>query len=146
MTDAEVLREFLRREQRWGRTLQALNLFHQSHLGKLTTQIQWIGGRELGRLSWLGFSWHEEMFWFGYGLREGTWLPLIEADQRSKYSSVWQSIEAQLGRQWEAITTEGKLYRRLWAPASLAGSEHDELEWFKARSKELHEYLVTPEA
>lgn len=145
MTDAEVLQEFTQRQQRWLRTLQELRTFHESQMGKVTTQIQWVSGRELGRLSWLGFYWHQEMFWFGYGLHDKVWRPLIEADNRSKSSEVLRNMRAQLFGTWESVAAEGNLYRRLWSPAKSTGGAESDLEWFKSRSRELHEYAVQPE-
>ena len=144
MSDAQILQQFLGREQRWLQTLQVLRAFHESQMGKLTTGIRWIGGSELGRLSWLGYYWHQEMFWFGYGLHEGTWRPLIEADNRSKFSGVLENLQAQLCGTWESIAAEGNLYRRLWSAPEIAGESESELEWFKARSRELHEFVVQP--
>lgn len=142
--DGEVIAQFLVREQRWLRTLEALRDYHQVQTGKLMTGIQWIGGRELGHLSWLGYYWHHEMFWFGYGLHEAVWRPLIEADNRSKYSGVLENLRAELSGTWESISAEENLYRRLWSKADVAGNSEAELEWFKARSRELHEFVVQP--
>jgi len=144
MTDAEVLQQFLMREQRWLQVLQGLRTFHESQMGKLTTGIQWVAGRELGRISWLGYYWHQEMFWFGYGLNEGRWRPLIEADNRSKHSAIWQSMRTQLCGTWESVAAEGNLYLRLWAPADVAESAEKQVNWYKERSRELHEYVVQP--
>ncbi|HWL15381.1 MAG TPA: hypothetical protein VNR00_07235 [Opitutus sp.] len=144
MTDAEVLHQFLAREQRWLQTLQALRSFHEAQMGKVMTGIQWIAGRELGRFSWLGYYWHQEMFWFGYGMREGLWRPLIEVDNRSRFSDVLESMRTELSGRWESVTAEGNLYRRLWSEPSVAGESASELEWFKARSRELHEFVVQP--
>lgn len=145
MTDAQVLHEFLQREQRWLHTLQALRSFHETEMGKVTTAVQWVGGRELGRLSWLGYYWHREMFWFGYGLHGAQWRPMIEADNRSRFAEVWQSMRHQLSGNWEAASAEGSLYLRLWSPDGIGGSSESETEWFKSRSRELHEYVVQPE-
>lgn len=145
MTDAEVLQAFVRRQQRWLQTLHQLRTFHESQMGKVTTQIQWIAGRELGRLSWLGYYWHQEMIWFGYGLHNGAWKPLIEADNRAKCSEVLESMRSQLSGTWESVGAEGNLYRRLWSPADVLKKPDGALEWWQARSRELHEYLVAPE-
>jgi len=142
MTDAEMLQQFVIREQRWLQTLTNLRAFHESQMGKAMTGIQWIGGREFGRISWFGYYWHQEMFWFGFGLHDGTWRPLIEADNRSKHSDVWQSMRTQLCGTWESVTAEGNLYQRLWAPPGIAEAVEPQLEWFKERSRELHEYAV----
>ena len=144
MKDAEVLQQFLAREQRWLQALHTLRHYHETQMGKVTTGIQWIGGHELGRLSWLGFYWHQEMFWFGYGLHEGTWRPLIEADNRSKFSGVLENMRDELFGTWQSVAAEGNLFRRLWAPADVAGVSETELDWFKARSRELHEFVVQP--
>lgn len=144
MTDAEAIRVLLNREQRWLQVLQTLRGFHETQMGKVTTGIQWIGGRELGRFSWLGFYWHQEMFWFGYGLHEGVWRPLIEADNRSRFATVLENMRSELSGVWETVSAEGTLYRRLWSSAEVAGTSEDELEWFKARSRELHEFVVQP--
>lgn len=144
MSDAQAIQQFLVREQRWLKTLQSLRGYHETQMGKVTTGMQWIGGRELGRLSWLGYYWHQEMFWFGYGLHEGVWGPMIEADNRSRFSAVLESMRTELSGSWESVTTEGNLYRRLWARGEVAGESERELEWFKARSRELHEFVVQP--
>lgn len=144
MSDADAIQQFLVREQRWLKALQALRGYHEAQMGKVTTGIQWIGGRELGRFSWLGFYWHQEMFWFGYGSSEGVWRPLIEADNRSKYGAVLDNMRVELCGIWESVTMEGNLYRRLWSPTEVAGKSETELEWFKARSRELHEFVVQP--
>ena len=144
MSDADVLQQFLAREQRWLQVLHALRNDHETHMGKVTTGVQWIGGKELGRLSWLGFYWHQEMFWFGFGLHEGVWRPLIEADNRSKYSAILENMRTELYGTWESVAAEGNLYRRLWSSPAAAGSSETELDWFKARSRELHEFVVQP--
>jgi len=144
MTDAEVLHQFVSREQRWLQTLQALRSYHETQMGKVTTGIQWMGGRELGRLSWLGYYWHQEMFWFGYGLQDGVWRPVIEADNRSRYSSVLEKLRVELCGTWESIAAEGNLYRRLWSAQAASCSSETELDWFKVRSRELHEFVVQP--
>ena len=144
MNDAEVLQQFLVREQRWLQALQALRTYHEAQMGKVTTGIQWMGGRELGRFSWLGYFWHLEMFWFGYGLHEGVWRPLIEADNRSKYCGVLENLRTELSGTWESVAAEGTLYRRLWSPVTTSGASDSELDWFKARSRELHEFVVQP--
>jgi hypothetical protein len=144
MTDAQIIQQFLAREKRWLQTLQTLRSYHEIQMGKVTTGVQWIGGRELGRLSWLGYYWHQEMFWFGYGLHEGLWRPLIEADNRSRLASVLDSMRTELCGTWESVAAEGTLYRRLWSPAEGFGTSEAELDWFKARSRELHEFVVQP--
>lgn len=144
MNDADILQQFVSREQRWLQTLQRLHSYHESQMGKVTTGIQWMGGRELGRLSWLGYYWHQEMFWFGYGLHEGVWRPVIEADNRSRYSSVLEKLRVELCGTWESIAAEGNLYRRLWSAPAASSSSETELDWFKARSRELHEFVVQP--
>lgn len=145
MTDADVLRLYLQREKRWLQTLQTLRGFHESQMGKVTTQIQWVAGGELGRFSWLGYYWHREMIWFGFGLLEGVWRPLIEADNRSSCSEVLESMRTQLSGEWQSVVTAGHLYRRLWSPSEVVAEPERELEWWRARSRELHEYLVQPE-
>lgn len=144
MTDAQIIREFLEREQGWLRVLHGVRDYHQKRMGKLITAVQWVGGKELGRFSWLGYYWHQEMFWFGYGLNEGIWRPMIEADNRSKFSAVLDNMRNELAGVWESVTTEGNLYRRLWSPVEVAGRFEAELEWFKARSRELHEFALQP--
>lgn len=145
MTDAQAISEILVREQRWVRALQGLRAYHESQMGRVTTGIQWIGGKELGRFSWLGFYWHQEMIWFGYGLHEGVWRPLIEADNRCKVSGVLEAMKTELAGSWETVAAaEGNRYRRLWSAAEVAGQSESELEWFKARSRELHEFVVQP--
>lgn len=144
MNDAEIIQQFLAREQRWLQTLQTLRGYHEAQMGKVTTGIQWMGGRELGRFSWLGYYWHQEMFWFGYGMHEGIWRPLIEADNRSKYSGVLENMRTELFGTWETVAAEGTLYRRLWAVPEASRSSGTELDWFKARSRELHEFVVHP--
>jgi hypothetical protein len=144
MTDAAAIREFLVREQRWLQTLQALRRYHEIHMGRVTTGVQWIGGREQGKLSWLGYYWHQEMFWFGYGLHEEVWRPVIEADNRSRSSVVLEHMRAELCGTWESVSTQGNLYRRLWSKSDVAGSSESEIDWFKARSRELHEFVVQP--
>ncbi len=144
MTDAELIAEFLAREQRWLRALHELRAYHEAQMGKATTGVQWIAGRELGRKSWLGYYWHQEVFWFGYGLHQGLWRPVIEADTRSKFSAVFDSMHAALSETWETVTAEGNLYRRLWSASEIAGKSEAEVNWFKARSRELHEFVVQP--
>ena len=144
MTDAEIIQHFLASEQRWLQVLQALRSYHETRMGKMITAVQWIGGREMGRLSWLGYYWHQEMFWFGYGLLEGVWRPLIEADNRSRYSRVLENMQTELGDVWVSIAAEGNLYRRLWSSPEGAGNSETELKWFRARSRELHEFVVQP--
>lgn len=144
MNDAQAIAQFLARETRWVRTMQALRTYHESQMGKVTTGIQWIGGRELGRFSWLGFYWHHEMIWFGYGLHEGVWRPLIEADNRCSVSAVLENLRTELSGTWESVAAEGNRYRRLWSGDGVAGNSETELEWFKARSRELHEFVVQP--
>src|SRR4051812_43355530 len=107
MHDAEIIQEFLLRERRWLRTLQELRAYHNAQMGKATTNVLWVQGGELDRLSWLGYYWDNERFWFGYGLHEGVWRPLIEADNRSEYSSVWLSMRAELVGTWESVSAEG---------------------------------------
>lgn len=143
-SDAEILQEFIEREKRWLQTLHALRAYHETQMGKVTTGVQWMAGRELGRVSWLGFYWHREMFWFGYGLFNGVWRPLIEADNRSKHSAVVEAMRTELSGAWETVTAEGNLYCRLWSAAEMAGETESELGWFQARSRELHEYAVPP--
>jgi len=77
-------------------------------------------------------------------LRDGLWRPLIEVDNRSRFSDVLESMRAELSGRWESVTAEGNLYRRLWSEAPVAGESASELEWFKARSRELHEFVVQP--
>ena len=144
MNDAQIIQQFLVREQLWLQTLQALRTYHEAQMGKVTTGIQWMGGRELGRFSWLGYYWHQEMFWFGYGLHEGIWRPLIEADNRSKYCGVLENLRVELCGTWESVAAEGNLYRRLWSALPTSHTPEFELEWFKARSRELHEFVVQP--
>ena len=144
MGDAKIIQQFLSLEQRRLQTLQALRTYHEEQMGKVTTGIQWMGGVELGRFSWLGYFWHIEMFWFGYGLHEGVWRPLIEADNRSKYCWVLENLRTELSGTWESVAAEGTLYRRLWSPAKTAGTSETELDWFRARSRELHEFVVQP--
>lgn len=144
MTDAAAIHQFLVREQRWLKALHVLRSYHETQMGKVTTGVQWIGGRELGRLSWLGYYWHQEMFWFGYGLHEGIWRPLIEADNRSKFSAVLENMRTELSGTWESVSAEGNLYRRLWSQPEVAGESEREIDWLKARSRELHEFVVQP--
>ena len=72
------------------------------------------------------------------------WRPVLDADNRSKYSSVFDNLRAELSGRWEGINTDGEPYRRVWAPLKIAGKSEQELEWFKACSRELHEFLVQP--
>jgi hypothetical protein len=53
-------------------------------------------------------------------------------------------MRTELSGTWESVTTEGNLYRRLWAQSEVAGNSEREAEWFKARSRELHEFVVQP--
>lgn len=144
MTDAATIREFLIREQRWLQVLEALRSYQDVQMGRVTTGIQWIAGSELGKLSWLGYYWHQEMFWFGFGLHEEVWRPVIEADNRSRFSGVLENMRMELSGTWELVSAEGNLYRRLWSKADVAGNSESEMEWFKARSRELHEFVVQP--
>jgi hypothetical protein len=84
------------------------------------------------------------MFWFGFGLNGDRWQPVIEADNRSKYSDAWGNLGTQLSGTWETVTTAGNLYRRLWAPAGIAETSAAQLGWFKERSRELHEFVIQP--
>lgn len=146
LSDTEILRVFLARERRWLDTLNTLRTYQEVQMGKLVTGVQWMSGKELGRFSWLGFSWHREMFWFGYGLFQDVWRPLIEADTRSRFSGVLEHMQEELNGAWESVAAEGNLYRRLWAPPDVAGESESELNWFRARSRELHEFVVPPGA
>jgi hypothetical protein len=143
MSDAEIIREFLRREHRWLSLLNELRVYHQTQMGKITTASEWVGGNERGRFSWLGYYWHREMFWFGFGLNDDRWQPLIEADNRSKYSDAWGNLGAQLAGTWEVVSAGGS-YRRLWAPPEIAEDSTVQLHWFRERSRELHEYVINP--
>jgi hypothetical protein len=58
---------------------------------------------------------------------------------------VLQNLQEQLSDTWEAVVDEGALYRRLWGDGVLPDAKSD-LDWFRARSRELHEYVVQPEA
>ena len=143
MTDSEAFREFLIRHQRWMQTLQELRIFHSSLMGKSASDIRWMAGEEMGQFSWLGYFWNPEMFWFGYGWNRGIWGPLIEADTRSKYSQVWQSMRDQMRGTWETVSVAGGIYCRLWSQLDAEESAPVQLQWFKERSQELHEYLVS---
>ena len=144
MNDAQVIRQFLAGERRWLQTLQTLRVYHETQMGRVTTGIQWVAGGEFARLSWLGFYWHQEMFWFGYGLYDGCWRPLIEADNRSKYCGVLENLRTELCGTWESVAADGNLLRRLWSSTDFSGDSQAELDWFKARSRELHEFVVQP--
>jgi hypothetical protein len=142
MTDAQVLEEFLVREKRWLALLEDLRGFHYAQMSKVTSRCEWIASQELRQHSWLGFFWQQEMFWFGFGYHERMWRPVIEADNRSKYSDAWGKLGDQLAGTWETVSTAGNLYRRLWSPATLAEETADQSRWFRDRSRELHEYVV----
>jgi hypothetical protein len=143
MTDSEAFQEFLRRDQRWVQTLQELRVFHSSLMGKRLGEIQWMAGSEAGPFSWLGYFWDPERFWFGYGWNNGIWRPLIEADNRSKHSEIWQSMRDQMRGTWETIPVAGGVYCRLWAQVDAEESAAGQLQWFKERSHELHEYSIS---
>lgn len=144
MTDAEIMQEFLRREQRWLRLLDDLRAYHTTQMGKVTTHAEWLVGGELRRFSWLGYFWHHEMFWFGFGLNGSRWEPLIEADNRSKYSDLWGNLGTQLPGVWEVVAAAENRYRRLWAPLEIDETSAAQLLWFKERSRELHEFIIHP--
>lgn len=143
-TDAEVLLQFLQREQRWLHVLEDLRAYHKTQMGKVTTACEWMGGDTFRRFSWLGYYWYREMFWFGFGLNGERWRPMIEADNRSRYSDAWGGLGDQLAGTWETVTTAGNLYRRLWAPGEMAETSEAQLQWFKERSRELHEFVIQP--
>lgn len=145
MTDAELIRRFAEGERRWLVTLGKLRDFHVERFGRTASATQWIGGVELGRFSWLGFYWPTQFFWFGYGFHGHAWQPLIEVDDRSASSVVIRRLQAEHCGPWRRVDGGVRPYLRLWSELPLAADSAVDLDWFQARSRELHEYVVVPE-
>lgn len=142
MTDSEIFREFMHRQRNWMQTLQELRSVHVSTMGKRVGEVHWLASPENGPLSWFGYFWEPEKFWFGFGWNDGVWRPLIEADLRSRHSAVWDNLRDQMGGGWETISVAGGIYCRLWSRLDSAETAAGQLQWFKERSHEIHEYLV----
>lgn len=139
MTDLELLRMFAAREAGWVSRLARLQEVHRKQFRRGVGPIHWMSGDTLGSHSWLGFYWKPEYFWFGYGLGEGVWRLLIEADRRSAASVAWNDLREDLSEAW-AVQMSPR-YLRLWGPAADA-SDADQDAWLLARSRELHEFAV----
>ena len=143
MTDAETVLAFLQCEQRWLGVLAELRTVHTSVLGKRMTAVQWLpdGGR--GSFGWLGYYWEAPPFWFGYGLRSGAWLPLIECDIRRCDPAFVLQLEAVLPATWREVDRIDGCFWRLWAPVECQGDTQAQKAWLADRSRELHEFTVT---
>lgn len=143
MTDAEVLHLFLQRERRWSAVLHDLREFHVTHIGKEVTPVTWMpGSPTMGTHGWFGYYWRKEIFWFGYGLRGGSWLPLIESDRRSAHSESWNTLRQSLPQAWEVVDADSNAFARLWAPVDLDEDDESQRQWFRERSLELHEFAI----
>lgn len=142
MTDAQKLVDFAQCEQRWFGVLGELRTLHASGFGKRMTGIQWLpdGGR--GSFGWLGYYWETPPFWFGYGLRQGSWLPLIECDIRRCDPVFVTQLEANLPSTWRDVDRLGGCFWRLWSPAQCEGDAPAQMKWLSDRCRELHEFTV----
>ena len=139
MNDLELLRMFVAREADWVSRLARLQVVHRKQFRRTIGPVHWMSGDTLGSHSWLGFYWKPEYFWFGYGLHDGAWKLLIEADRRSAASVAWEVLREDLPETWPLETSPR--YFRLWGPAADAGGE-DQDRWLLSRSRELHEFAV----
>lgn len=142
LTDGQLVRRWSERHAAWMRLLAALREDHQRHLGRQAGPIHWLGGGDVGPWTWLGFFWTAEQFWFGFGCDGPRWRPLIEANLRTAHGQDWGPLRAQLPALWPFQQTAE--YLRLWAPADLADDAAGQARWFHDRSRELHEFALTP--
>lgn len=141
-TDAELLLRLARREAEWQALLEPVQEFHRNQLGRTVLPVGWVGGNVLGRHSWFGFYWKPELFWFGFGLHEGHWCPLIEADRRAAESQVWETLSEAMPSVWRIGGGPGGLYLRLWAQPTALDDPGGTQAWFLQRSRELHEFAA----
>lgn len=140
ISDTDLVKLWTLRCGQWQRVLVALRRHHESNLGRKPGTIHWMGSPELGPWSWFGFFWEPEKCWFGYGLRNDNWRPLIEADMRQAHARAWRHLGEQLPTVWNYEKTPA--YLRLWAPAELGTGLRAHERWFRERTQELHEYAL----
>lgn len=140
MTDGEFLRQWILRGERWLSLLQDLRRFHAQELGRLPQAVAWVTGDTLGAFSWYGFFWEPERYWFGFGYRAGEWRPVIEADSRLPQIRYWMDLQNQIPGAWD-VEVVG-IWARLWAPVDMVPDTPTQLDWFRERSRELHEFAV----
>lgn len=140
LTDGRLVLLWTERSGQWHRTLAALHRHHERNLGRAPGPIHWIGSPDAGPWTWFGFFWEPEKFWFGYGLQDGDWRPLIEADTRQPAARAWRHLAEQLPEVWP-VAGAGS-YRRLWAPPEIGALARAHERWFRDRSQELNDYAL----
>ena len=142
MTDAQNLLAFVQCEQRWLSVLMELRVLHGEGIGKRMAAVQWLPDASRGSFGWLGYYWEAPPFWFGYGLRDNAWLPLIECDVRRCDPAFVIQLEANLPSTWSDVNRVDACYWRLWSPVAAQGDRAAQLKWLSDRSRELHEFTV----
>lgn len=135
------MRTLRQRHAGWVSLLERLRGLHARDLGRNPQPVGWIAGDTLGPISWLGYFWEPERFWFGYGFHLGEWMPLIEADIRRPAAKAWLELRAQLPGAWTVEV--GGAYARLWATLAPSADAEQQFNWFAERSRELHEYSLS---
>lgn len=142
-SDAGVWRAFVQAEQRWLAVLAPTRALHEAGLGQRLTAVQWLPELGRGSCGWLGYYWEAPPFWFGFGLRGTTWLPLIECDVRRCDPDFLNQLEVSLPAAWRTIDRAVGRYWRLWSPPEIEGDSAAQIAWFDRRSRELHEFTVS---
>jgi len=122
--------------------LAEVRSLHDASLGKRMTPVQWLPDGALGSFGWLGYYWESPPFWFGYGRKNGSWLPLIECDIRRCDPAFMLQLEANLPSTWQHVDRLAGCFWRLWAPPELQ-EPLGQVGWLSERSRELHEFTVT---
>lgn len=144
MKDGAVWEAFVRCERRWLAVLLRTRALHENPLGKRMTPVRWLPERGRGTCGWLGYYWEAPPFWFGFGPQKRAWLPLIECDVTRCDPKFIQQLESHLPAGWRDVDKKAGRYWRLWAPSKLEGDDGGQVEWFAARSRELHEFTPGP--
>lgn len=145
VNNTELLRLFHAREREWVQLIERVRGDHFATIGRQSGPVQWHADLGLGTHAWLGYYWLNPPFWFGYGLGQGGWRPVVDASGRGCPIGVVMRLRDQLPHIWREVDFSPKTYWRLWAPADTADEPEAHQQWLKERGRELHEFLVEDE-
>jgi hypothetical protein len=145
MNNTELLRLFHQREREWVTLLEHVRGAHFTAIGRQSGPIQWHADLNLGTHAWLGFYWLNPPFWFGYGLGQGGWSPVVDASGKGCPIGTVVRLREQLPGIWHEVDFSSKTFWRLWAPAGTPEDNKTHQQWLVERGRELHEFLVEDE-